>query len=194
MSSVLQACIEETDNLDQELIDILLNPLIPSNKIENPAAYKLVSTVLRKTTNNIQIPISNFVNHVLVGSGNNGDIDTDLTEHIYSLIYELHKISPEVLLRMLPNICIQLQSEEEDIRLKAVKLLGRLFSSRYADYGAEFNRNFKDFLNRFVDISPLVRLEMIECAAIIMKNKPNLISLVEGNKFFNIIFFINYLF
>mgnify|MGYP003385296844 FL=1 len=34
---------------------------------------------------------------------------SELAEHIYSLIYELHKISPALLLRILPNVCIQLQ-------------------------------------------------------------------------------------
>ena len=53
------------------------------------------------------------MNNVLVGAptGAKGKDsgESELTDHIYPLIYELHKVSPELLLKVLPNICVQLQ-------------------------------------------------------------------------------------
>ena len=180
MTVVLQACIEESDDVDQDLLDILLAPLLPAAKAENPTAFKLVSNVLRKVTNHVQVPISAFINHVLVGTLEDGKgKSSELADHIYSLVYELHKISSGLLLRVLPNICAQLTVEEEEVRLKAVKLLGRLFASPHADYAVEFSRNFKDFLNRFVDVSVTIRLEMVDCSKLILKNKSALTPQVE---------------
>lgn len=180
MAGVLQACIEESDDVDQDLLDILLAPLLPAAKAENPTAFKLVSNVLRKVTNHVQVPISAFINHVLVGTleGGKGK-SSELADHIYSLVYELHKISSGLLLRVLPNICAQLTVEEEEVRLKAVKLLGRLFASPHAEYAVEFSRNFKDFLNRFVDVSVTIRLEMVDCSKLILKNKAALTPQIE---------------
>lgn len=180
MSAVLQFCIDESEEVDQELLDILLTPLLPSSKAENPAAYNLVGGVLRRVTGNIQANISSFVNHVLVGTAPSmREKASELSDHIYPLIYELHKISPGLLLRVLPNVCEQLKAEEEEVRLRAVKLLGRLFASTSAEYGAEFGRNFREFLNRFLDVSKAVREEMVDQCALVMKRKPDLRAAVE---------------
>ena len=150
MVTILQACIEESESrFEQDLLDVILQPLLPSSKAENLAAYKLCQAVLRRTTAIMQGPISGFVNHVLVGTATStAESGSDLSDQIYPLVFELHKISPDLLLRVLPNICVQLQAEEEDVRLKAVKLLGRLFASQQAEYGTEFSRNFRDFLKK----------------------------------------------
>lgn len=197
IGSILQSLIEESESLDQELLDVLLSPLLPSAKQENPAAFNLVQSVLRRTTLAVQGPISTFVNRCLAGNmcvneqeGGDGDTsiiragdpgnESDLSEHIYALIYELHKVSADILLRILPNICVQLQADESAVRLKAIRLLGRLFASPHAEYGVQFARNFRDFLGRFVDISDDVRLEMIDCGFMIICHKPLLSEVVVG--------------
>lgn len=176
MVNILHSCLEESEEVEQELLDVLLTPLLPSSKSENIAAYTLVGKVLSTCPINVQSTISVFLNNVLVGAptaskGKDGG-ESELTDHIYPLIYELHKVSPGLLLKVLPNICVQLQAEDESIRLKAVKLLGRLFASQYANYGTDFNRNFREFLGRFVDVAPAVRLEMVDCGSLIIKRKP----------------------
>ena len=181
MVTILQTCIEESESsMEQELLDVLLQPLLPANKLENPLAYKLCQTVLRRTVPSLQGPVSGFVNHVLVGTAaaakENG---SELADQVYPLIFELHKIAPSLLLKVLPNVCVQLQAEEEEVRLKAVKLLGRLFASQQADYGTEFSRNFREFVGRFGDISAAVRMEMVESGSLIMKRMIRLRGLVE---------------
>jgi len=187
IGAILQECIEESDEeLNPDALRIILNGLLPVTRNENPATYRLCQSVLRRVVNCIQTPVSTIVNKILVGASS--DIDEtegcDLGEHVYSLIYELHKICSGLLIRILPNICTHLQAEEIDIRLKAVKLLGSLFSSPHADYGVEYSRNFRDFLGRFVDVASEIREEMIAAGALILKRKPSLRSLTEGNCIF----------
>lgn len=147
MASVLLACVEEsfdtstaaahTACFDQELLDTLLLPLLPTARQENPASYALCQSVLSSSSVLLQGHITQFTNSVLVGtltesSSRYAEMDSEeeeeedgkakkngfltfssssseLAEHIYSLVYELHKIAPALLLRILPNVCIQLQ-------------------------------------------------------------------------------------
>lgn len=60
--------------------------------------------------------VTSFVSSMLVGStDSSGDGGSEmasslseLSEHVYPLIYELHKNSPEFLLRILPNVFIEI--------------------------------------------------------------------------------------
>ena len=176
MGAVLQACVEEMDSIDPEVLDTLLHPLFPAQKTENPGAFALCQSVLRRCAATLAIPISNMVNQVILSSS---EKHSEVSDNIYALIYELHKVSSDLLLRILPNLCIQLQLEDESVRLKAVKLLGRLFASSHAEYGSEFSRNFRDFLGRLNDISSAIRLETVASCVLILKRKPGLRSLVE---------------
>lgn len=161
-----------------------MQPLLPSSKSDNPIAFKLASNIIKKSSNSIQNPISIFVNDVLVGTSSNlQGKSSELAEHIYPLLYELHKISPSLLLKVLPNICLQLQVDEEEVRSKATKLLGVLFSSSYAEYAAECPKNFKEFTGRSVDVSMKIRLLVIDSCISTMKNKPLLRKTTEGNNF-----------
>ncbi len=178
IAAILEACIDESTDLGQDILDVLLSPLLPAAKVENPIAYRLLGNVLRRVAGKVDKPVSRFLNLVLIGSGDSGD--SELAEHVYPLIYELHKIAPALLLTVVPSICAQLEAEEEEVRLKACKLLGRLFASENAEYGEEFTRNFKDFLRRFGDISASVRLEMVQCGALILTRKPLLAPALEG--------------
>lgn len=41
--------------------------------------------------------------------------ESALAEHIQSIVYELHKVTPQMLVYILPNIADQLQAEETDV-------------------------------------------------------------------------------
>lgn len=152
-------CIEECDKIDQDLLDILLTPLLPSSRAENPTAYEYISVVLEESFEYIQTPVSAFINHVLLGVSLLGEAKTSrLSAHIYPLIVELHKIQPELLRRVLPSISVQFQAEEEYTSSNPLKVLRELFSSDHADSATEFSKDFGDFLGRFDDVPGVVRL------------------------------------
>ena len=74
--------------------------------------YVCIGTVLRKVSAIIQIPLSTFINKILLESGG-GDEEgnvalTELEEHVYVVIFELHKISSTLLSRIIPTICQQM--------------------------------------------------------------------------------------
>lgn len=77
---------------------------------------------------------------------------------------------------VLPNVCLELQSEDTDTRLSTVQLLGRLFASEQSDLGKEFHVNFQDFLKRTKDRDATIRLRMVELSGAILRHKPDLAS------------------
>ena len=180
MISIVQSCIEESESIHTEILDCILQPLLPFKKTENIATYNLSTNILRRCSASLQGPMGALINEILVGSSSHSRVGSpEISEDIYALIYELHKVSADFLLTILPNICAQLQVDDEGIRLKAVKVLGKLFASRYADYGVHYDKNFKEFLGRFIDISSSVRIEMIDAATLIMRSKPHLCASID---------------
>lgn len=183
--NILEVCIFESEKFDQEILDTLLSPLLPSSKTENPAAYHLSQSVLSRCVSKLQPFISNFINHILVGGIQDithlGSDESNLSEDIYVIIYEISKISPSYLLHILPNICIKLQAEEPEIRLEVVKVLGRIFASPHSNYGKDFSKSFKEFVGRFVDISTPIRIDMVESGFLIFVHHPELRESIEGN-------------
>ena len=166
------------------MLDQLLLPLLPHNKTDNAAAYQVSATVLRNTVDTLQGPISSMLNQILVGASRESvGCSSEIADHVYSLIFELHRMAPTLLSSVIPNVCLQLQAEEEDVRLRAVMLLGQLFASPHTDYGEEFGRSLKDYLGRCNDVSANIRLEVVGSCGLIGQYKPNLRKYIEGNLF-----------
>lgn len=180
-SEILVACISEYEDLPSDLLELLLIPLLPTSKTENPLAYRMAASVLSSTGAIIEKPFTRMVQSILIGTNKSfHERQSELSEEIYSIIFELHKISPEMLLGVIPFLTMQLTVEEEEIRSKAVKLLGKLYSSEYHDYTKEFPKDFKDYLGRLNDLSSNIRNELIDTTIYLLKTKPEVKSLIEG--------------
>jgi hypothetical protein len=159
MCSILEDCIEEYDMIGQDLLDILLVPLLPPSQAKNFTAYDCVINVLRNTSACIQVSISAFINHVLMGTSLPGRAKTSrLTDHIYLLLSELHIIHPGFLTLVSPSICVQSGAEGEDICSNPLKLLRDLLSSNHTDCTTEFSIDLQNLLDRFKDLSGVIQL------------------------------------
>ncbi|CAM9480113.1 unnamed protein product, partial [Chrysoparadoxa australica] len=134
----LSVCLDELEVTTQPLMDVILMGLLKTTREENPKSYQLTQLLLRRCFNRVCNPISMFLNGVLEGSNRGiGGVESDLSGHIFSLIYELHKVNANMLLHVLPTVAGQLESEDLDTRNKAAVLLGRLFASPHAEFGVE---------------------------------------------------------
>jgi sister-chromatid-cohesion protein PDS5 len=183
--AIFEECLRpfETDRhkrgtVDQRYVELLLQQLLPASKTENPTVTKLAQSIIRQCGDSLAEPMGQFFNRALSVDGHT--VDSELSSHIYVLIYETHKLYPPLMMTVIPSICSHLAAEDEDIRLRACKLLGRLFASEFAEYGRDFSKDFKIYLARFHDTSVRVRHEMVEFSGVIIKNKPNLCIFIEG--------------
>ena len=192
MESILESCLEECDStsISQDIIETLLLPLTPSYISDSPTSHALAQAVLRRSTARLQGPLNTYLVNLMANSYTGGKEAAStnmevLAGQLYPLIYELHTISPGLLVDVIPNICLQLQAEEE-VRLGAVQVLGTLFSSEHANYGIDMNKYFKEFINRYIDLSVKVRMAMIETSVKMMQNKPELFEDIEGNELLSV--------
>lgn len=67
---------------------------------------------------------------------------------------------------------LPLQTDQIDVRLKAVSLLGRLFALPGRHVAQEYRQLFSEFLKRFSDKAIEVRLAVIECAKACLEANP----------------------
>jgi hypothetical protein len=180
-AEILQLCIIESEGKNEEILEQLLLPLLPQNKTDNAAAYQVAATVIRHAASVLQGPVSEMVNHILIGSSRESiGSSSEIADQVYSLIHELHRISPALLNTILPSVCLQLQVEDEEVRCRAATLLGLLFASPQAEYGIEFARNFKEYLGRCGDIAMSIRQEVAGALGAIAQAKPALRKQLEG--------------
>lgn len=166
---MLQSCIEEYNNISPDLLEILLVPLLPAQKAENPMLHRVIATVLRTVSQIIQPTLNSMMASILVGPGNqfHGKLG-ELADDVYPLIYELHMVSPELMSGILPNLTVQLRSEDEANRGKVVQLLSKLYTSDATSYATDFSRDFREFIGRMHDASTTIRIEVIEHAVTLM--------------------------
>jgi hypothetical protein len=129
-AEIIQCCIIEYEGISTEWFDTLLLPLLPSNKAENPTAYKVVAAALRTIQPIVQQSIGAFVRDVLVNPQANFEVvSSDLSDEIYPLIFELHLVAPSLLFGVIPELTALLKVEDDGVRLKIVKLFCRLYIS-----------------------------------------------------------------
>jgi len=169
---VLAACLAELEVVPQALLDTVLLCLLPEHKAESPASYQLTQLFVARCFAELNPPITAFINQVLTGKGCGASEVEE--EHVYPLIYELHKVNPNFMLYIFPNIATQLAAEDTAVRARAVALLGRLFAASHADYGHDYPRIFREFLGRFKDKEAAIRAQAVGIGAVIMQRKPKL--------------------
>lgn len=210
MLAVMLGCLQDDEMVDQSLLDAILAPLLvppasasqqeqqqqepeeeedgsgQSNLSTEVGAYSLAQQLIRRASDQLETPLTQFLNGVLIDApaglltaGPARGAASALKEHVYTLIYEVHRVRASLLLYVLPNVCLQLQVDEVATRADAVKLMGRLFASRAADYGQQFPKSFRDFLGRFRDASKEIRMLMVHAGALVWENKPELGHLLE---------------
>lgn len=114
IATILEFCLEESTVIDVDIVEVLLTPLLPSSKTDNPTAFTVVERILRSLASHVEPSISKYINQILVGATIGESMD--ILDNIHFIIYELHKIAPELINRVIPNIATQLQSEEDLVR------------------------------------------------------------------------------
>ncbi|OEL37949.1 hypothetical protein BAE44_0001036 [Dichanthelium oligosanthes] len=89
----------------------------------------------------------------------------------HKVILEIFQCAPRILFAVIPNLTHELLSEQVDIRLEAVHLIGRLLAFSNLHFGQENKLVFIEFLRRFSDKSAEVRIAAIDAAKVCYMDK-----------------------
>ncbi|XP_069130479.1 sister chromatid cohesion protein PDS5 homolog A-like [Argopecten irradians] len=153
--------ITEADAVSQELLDIILLNIIEPYKTQNRVAYNMARDLLIRTSNAIEPYIQAFFNNALMLGKMS---ESEVSDRLYELIYELNHISPSVLLAVLPQLEFKLKSNEESERKAVTKLLAKMFSDQGSNLAEQNRPLWNCFLGRFNDISIHVRQTCVSYA------------------------------
>jgi hypothetical protein len=180
----LVACIQDSDTISPAVLDCMLINLVPSLRDQrNDEVYKMTAVVIRSTVDALMDPISTFLHSLLNGSAClDGTFQTELSEkkHLHSLIYEMHKVHENLMLKLIPNLSDMLGAEELEERKSITNLLGRIFSSPKGN-ALKHVACFDNWLARFNDIDKEVRMLMIGIGAKVARNRPETFPKITAN-------------
>lgn len=172
MLDVLCPLITESDNVSNELLDIILINIVEPHKSQKKNAYQLARDLITKTCDTLESYIQLFFNQVLIMD--KVDKSHSISFKVYDLIYELNVICPSILLSVLPQLECKLKSSSETERLKAVALLARMFSEKNSNLSKMHIPLWKQFLGRFYDIAVAIRIKCVQSTMHFLLNQPHL--------------------
>ncbi|KAI4466781.1 androgen induced inhibitor of proliferation as3 / pds5-related [Holotrichia oblita] len=172
MLDVLCPVIGESDNVGNELLDIILMNIVEPNKTQRKNAYLLAKELVVKTSDTLEPYIQGFFNQVLILGKE--DKNLQIYTKVYDLIYELNHICPQVLTAVLPQLECKLKSAQVNERLGAVALLARMFSEKDSELARRHPSLWRAFLGRFNDISVSIRIKCVQYSMHFFLNHPDL--------------------
>ncbi|KAL4230738.1 Sister chromatid cohesion protein PDS5 A [Mactra antiquata] len=173
MIDMMTPLLTEADVVSQELLDILLLNVVEPHKSQNRQAYCLAKELLIRASNAIEPYVQQFFNNALMLGKTS---ESELSEHLYDLIYELNAIAPTVLLSVLPQLEFKLKSNEESERKQVTKILSKMFSDPGSNLAEQNKPLWNCFLGRFNDISITVRTICVQSAVNFVLNHPELVK------------------
>jgi hypothetical protein len=151
---------------------------LPPMQVEqtNPS-YVTAAGVIRKTLNKTATPIAALLNGLLNNETHicqQSSLSADLVEHgsagatatssssssscsVWNIVYELHRVAPQILTTVIGTVSIGLASSDTDLRLAVCQLLGRLFYAKESRMATQFASCFREWLGRQQDVEQSIR-------------------------------------
>ncbi|XXG74106.1 hypothetical protein AAC387_Pa07g2909 [Persea americana] len=164
MTNILEEMLSQPlleEKVSQPLLDVILRNLLKKEKHDPPSSYRLAVSVLQNCAEKLGPLVQSFLISSIEEKDSEG---SELKAFYHDIIFEIFKCAPQMLLAVIPNLTQELLTDQVDVRIKAVNLLGRLFSVPGHHVANEYRQLFVEFLKRFSDKSVEVRLGAVECA------------------------------
>lgn len=156
MLSIMTQILNE--KVTQPLVDVILRNLVKDDK---GASHKLAIDIIRNCSEKLEPIIRIFLSSCIF----NKDMPVNEVGKLHhKVILELFQCAPHMLFAVIPNLTHELLSDQVDIRLEVVHLIGRLLAFSKLRFGQENKLVFIEFLRRFSDKSAEVRIAAIDAA------------------------------
>jgi hypothetical protein len=166
-ASAPQSQLEQVDNISYILAVKVVQ--LTKDKCSTPIA-SLLNGVLNGDPFTIKLSTIVATDPDADGGGGSAADDRDQQQssqppNVWTIVYELHRVAPDILTTVIGTIATNLRSEEERQRHMIVKLLGKLF---YSKHGASmialrFFSCYKEWCHRSQDASHKIRSTMVSC-------------------------------
>ncbi|KAM0917251.1 hypothetical protein ACQ4PT_009670 [Festuca glaucescens] len=158
MVSIMTQILNE--KVTQALLDVIFRNLVKEDK---GGAHKLAVDIIQNCAEKLEHTVRMFLSSCIFNKG------APVNEHKklhHKIILELFQCAPQMLFAVIPSLTHELLSDQVDIRLEAVQLIGRLLVFSNLRFGQENQLVFMEFLKRFSDKSAEVRIAAIDAAKV----------------------------
>ncbi|KAG9444024.1 hypothetical protein H6P81_015364 [Aristolochia fimbriata] len=152
-----------TEILDEKITQPLLD-LILRNLLEPKGAtpsFNLAVSLIQNCEEKLEPYVQEFLRATI---SDRDSVDCELNDSYHDIILKISLCAPEMLISVIPNLTQELLTDQVDVRIKAVHLLGRLFALPQVRSVKEYHPLFLEFLKRFSDKSVEVRISAVGCA------------------------------
>ncbi|XP_038899210.1 sister chromatid cohesion protein PDS5 homolog A isoform X2 [Benincasa hispida] len=150
-----------SEDASPPLVDVVLHNLVKEEKGEPTAASRLAGSIIGTCAETLEPLICGFLTSCI---SERDVVGSELKEFYHEIIFRIFQCVPQMLLPVIPNLTLELLTDQVDVRIKAVKIIGRLLSLPGHCVAQKYRGLFMEFLNRFCDKSAEVRIHAIQCA------------------------------
>ncbi|KAJ1482123.1 armadillo-type protein [Baffinella frigidus] len=170
LTSILCAVLEETESHDIEIFDKVVGALCQEEKRTNPAGHAMMKQVIASCENKFQPYVERQLHQVKAGFLMESELSN--ADRLEEAVFELCTCAPRVLTQVLPAYTEDLTVDEPERRIKAIKLLGAIFS--VGTFRSDFGQVFAEFKRRTGDKDVDVRKAMISVMHHLILKRPEL--------------------
>ncbi|KAK7387666.1 hypothetical protein VNO78_22454 [Psophocarpus tetragonolobus] len=158
MQTIMVVLLEESEDVREDLLSILLSKLGREKKGVNMAARRLAMNVIQQCVGKLEPSIKQFLLSLM--SGDSKPVNSKVEYH--GVIYDLYCCAPQILAGVLPYVTGELLTDQLEIRLKAMNLVGDIISLPGSSIPEAFLPIFSEFLKRLTDRVVDVRMSVLE--------------------------------
>lgn len=158
MRTIMEVLLEESEDVPENLLLILLSVLGRDNEDVTSAARRLAINVVEHCAGKLESGIKQFLMSSM--SGDSRSLKPEINYH--AVLHNIYRSAPQILSGIVPYLTGELLSDKLEIRLKAVGLIGDLFSLPESTISGAFQPVFSEFLKRLTDRVAEVRLSVLE--------------------------------
>ncbi|XP_075648967.1 sister chromatid cohesion protein PDS5 homolog B isoform X1 [Castanea sativa] len=148
------------EEASQTLLDVILRKLVKDGKGAPCASYQLAVSIIQNCAEKLEPFICGFLTNCIL---NRDAVENELKEFYHEIIFQIFQCAPQMLLTVIPNLTHELLTDQVDVRIKAVNLVGKLFALPKQHVAQHYRDLFLEFLKRFSDKSVEVRLSALQC-------------------------------
>ncbi|XP_044461448.1 sister chromatid cohesion protein PDS5 homolog A isoform X2 [Mangifera indica] len=155
MQTIMIVLLEESEDIQEDLLLVILS-VLGRNKSDMPR--RLAMNVIKQCIGKLEASIKQFLVSSMSGDSRPENSQIDYHE----VIYDIYRCAPQILSGVVPYLTGELLTEQLDIRLKAVQLVGYLFALPGSSNTEAFQPIFSEFLKRSTDRVVAVRMSVLD--------------------------------
>ncbi|XP_078443131.1 binding protein isoform X2 [Wolffia australiana] len=157
MQTIMLLILDESEDIPENLLSTILS-VLGEKADDSTAARKLAMNIIERCAAKLEPSLKQFLISIMSGD----DVSSSATLDHHAVIHNIYTYAPQILNEVIPYITGELLTDQLDVRVKAVRLIGNMFSSSEKPISESFRPLFSEFLKRLNDRVLEVRVSVVE--------------------------------